>query len=532
MRLKHFFGLDTLRGLIRLHTLLLVSLPLVLAAVFFTFFQRGRVIEAEREQLAESLAQDRNIVRSWMSERFADVEFLARLEVARRGDLAGMADAFHGYMETHRAVSAVVYVTAEGRTAVDTASNTGLYLGDRDYFKAAKAGRSTLTTGLVGRTSGKFICLFSAPVSDGNGNFGGLVFIPVQLEVLDAWLREARADPSGGVILCDGEGRILAPSAAARTGDGMEAARVPAHLLAAGEKGFVFTDAAGREMIGAVVSLGLEGWRLVHNEPVAEALAGYRRQSLWVVLGALATIVLAAPLVLRLCRNLERPLEILTGYARSLRSKDYGAACPQDLAGPVPREIGELFDAFCDMAREVRNHIEETERLSVLDVLTGLYNRRFLFSGGAKLLDASVRAGRPCACLMLDVDHFKEVNDGHGHSAGDQVLAHVAGIIANSVRRSDLVARYGGEEFVVLLTGSDRTHGAELAERIRLALAEAPCRVGELLLPVTVSIGVAEIRERVQFGESALDDVLARADQALYAAKTAGRDRVMVETAA
>ena len=82
------------------------------------------------------------------------------------------------------------------------------------------------------------------------------------------------------------------------------------------------------------------------------------------------------------------------------------------------------------MARQVRAHIEEAERLSVQDALTGLYNRRFLFSGGAKLLDAATRAGQPCACLMLDVDHFKRVNDTFGHLAGDQVLAHLAGLLA------------------------------------------------------------------------------------------------------
>lgn len=380
MRLKHLLGFDTLRGLIRLHTLLLVSLPLILAALFFTFFQRSQVIEAEREQLAASLAQDRNIVRTWMTERFADVEFLASLGGTYKNDRSGLAGAFRDYVKAHGSVTAVVYVTADGWTAIDTNADASVYLGDRDYFKAAKAGRPALVTGLFGRLSGKAICIFSAPVTDSQGKFDGLVFVPVQLDTLDAWLREARADPSSGVILCDGEGRILAPTTRA---DGDAAmSRVPPHLLAAGDTGFLFTDPAGREMIGAVVSLGLEGWRLVQAEPVSEVLAGYRRQSLWVVLGTLATIVLATPLVLRLCRNLERPLEILTGYARSLRAKGYDTTCPPDLGGPMPREIAELFEAFCAMAGEVRGHIEETERLSVLDALTGLYNRRFLFPAG------------------------------------------------------------------------------------------------------------------------------------------------------
>jgi diguanylate cyclase (GGDEF)-like protein len=127
---------------------------------------------------------------------------------------------------------------------------------------------------------------------------------------------------------------------------------------------------------------------------------------------------------------------------------------------------------------------------------------------------------------MIDVDHFKRINDTLGHQAGDQVLAHLAGLFQGSVRKSDLVARYGGEEFAVLLTGAGLIQGMDLAERIRRAVAGAPCRVAGRDVVVTVSAGVAEARERVAFGETALDDLLARADAALYAAKAAGRNRV------
>ena len=188
----------------------------------------------------------------------------------------------------------------------------------------------------------------------------------------------------------------------------------------------------------------------------------------------------------------------------------------------------ELFEAFCDMAREVREHIEATERLSIQDHLTGLYNRRFLFAGGVKLLEAAKRANRPCACLMLDVDHFKVVNDTYGHAVGDHVLRHLAGVLTRGVRKSDLVTRYGGEEFAVLLTGAGSLEGADLAERLRQLLAETPCLVDGHVLHPTVSIGVAEVRQKVEYGESVLEDLLARADKALYAAKAAGRDRVMV----
>ena len=529
MRLKQSLGLDTLRGLLRFYTLLLVSLPLVLAAGFFFFFQRGQVIENELDGLRESLAKERSVVRSWIGERFADARYMARLESAQFGNAADLSRAFDIYMQTHGSISAVVYVTPDGHTLVDSAGSPSVYVGDREYFQAAKAGRESLVSGLVGRTSGKTICIFSTPVTRPDGSFGGLVFLSVQLEVLDAWMREATAGPDGGAVLCDDEGRILAPSAAVAAAGGPLIARVSPQALEAGEQGASYRDAAGREMLGASVALDRGGWKLVREEPASLALAGYRHQAMWVALGTLGAILLALPLLLRLCRSLEEPLETLSCYARELRSKEYEETCSLASTSRMPREIRELFNAFSDMACQMRGHIDAIERLSVQDSLTGLNNRRFLFSGGLKLLSAAQRAGQSCACLMLDVDHFKRVNDTFGHQAGDLVLAHLGRVLAYAVRKSDLAARYGGEEFAVLLIGAGLAEGLELAERIRRAMAEHPSPAAGRTLAVTVSVGVAEARITKTFGEADLDDLLARADAAMYAAKAAGRNRVMAE---
>ncbi|KHK01957.1 sensor domain-containing diguanylate cyclase [Desulfovibrio sp. TomC] len=531
MRLKQTLGLDTLRGLLRFYTLLLVLLPLVLAAGFFFFFQRGQVIETELEGLAESLARDRSVVRSWIAERFADARYLASLESTRSSDVAGMVRHFAIYKQTHDSVSAVVYVTPDGRTVVDSSGSPSVYVGDREYFQEARVGRESLASGIVGRASGKPICLFSVPVTRPDGTFGGVVFLAVQLEVLDAWLREATPGPGNGVLLCNGEGSILAPTRAVGDQSGELSAKVAPQAFAAGPGGVLFRAASGQEMLGASVALNWNDWRLVREEPAAAALVGYRRQAMWVALGALATIFLISPLVLRLCRSLEEPLETLTRYARELRSRGYEENCFLATPGKLPRELAELFDAFSSMACEVRAHIDAIERLSVQDALTGLYNRRFLFSGGLKLLSAAARAGQHCVCLMLDVDHFKRVNDTFGHQAGDQVLAHVGQILSGAVRKSDLVARYGGEEFVVLLIGAGLAEGLELAERIRRTMAEQPSPAAGRTLAVTVSVGVAEMRGQEDFGEAALDALLARADAAMYAAKAAGRNRVMAEGA-
>ena len=173
-------------------------------------------------------------------------------------------------------------------------------------------------------------------------------------------------------------------------------------------------------------------------------------------------------------------------------------------------------------------------RSGFTDVLTGWNNRRYLVVRLGEELARAKRDRTTLVCLMLDIDHFKRVNDTWGHAAGDAVLRELAQRIESEVRASDVAARYGGEEFVVLLPDTTIAAAAKLAERIRVAVSASPIELpcGETII-ITVSIGIAEVSpgpaaaELKTMGES----LLARADVALYAAKSAGRDQVVVEAA-
>lgn len=190
-----------------------------------------------------------------------------------------------------------------------------------------------------------------------------------------------------------------------------------------------------------------------------------------------------------------------------------------------------IIASFC-----IENTINRARllRSGFTDVLTGWNNRRYL---AVRLVEELARARRDrtrLVCLMLDVDHFKRVNDTYGHAAGDAVLRELAQRIESQVRASDVAARYGGEEFVVLLPDTNVDAAQRLAERIRAAIAGSPVALpnGEPIT-ITASIGIAEVapaqadRDLKTLGDS----LIARADVALYAAKSAGRDRVMVEAA-
>ena len=174
-------------------------------------------------------------------------------------------------------------------------------------------------------------------------------------------------------------------------------------------------------------------------------------------------------------------------------------------------------------------------RSGFTDVLTGWHNRRYLQVRLHEELARARRDQKNVVCLMLDVDHFKRVNDSWGHAAGDAVLRELANRIDTQVRASDVAARFGGEEFVVLMPDTDTDSGELLAERIRRAVAESEFDLpGGEKVAVTVSIGIASVRPDPDDDDLKTigDALIARADVALYRAKSGGRDQIAVDDAA
>ena len=240
-----------------------------------------------------------------------------------------------------------------------------------------------------------------------------------------------------------------------------------------------------------------------------------------------------------------KPLEMLLSGVRQAQSGNLKIMLPAQFED----EIGILTHAFNDMIntirlaqgelRQINEELEERVRLrtaelaeseeryrhlATIDPLTGLYNRRYFYEKAGQEILRAARYGKPIAAMMLDIDHFKKVNDTYGHAAGDVVLREVAVCCQQNVRQVDIVARYGGEEFVVFLPESNLDNAQLAAERIRQAVAALVIRhpEEEKDIQVTISIGLADYTEE----RKTLEQILSGADQALYQSKQNGRNRV------
>jgi diguanylate cyclase (GGDEF)-like protein len=224
------------------------------------------------------------------------------------------------------------------------------------------------------------------------------------------------------------------------------------------------------------------------------------------VLGSAVTSWLTVPVMLRG----EQHGVLLAGTsARRYAEADVDIATALAVQGAVAMENALLF--------------QQVQELATHDGLTGLFNRRHFFELAERSMNLSRRYDRPLAAAMTDIDHFKEVNDTHGHAVGDEVIREVAHRLMTVLRAADILCRYGGEEFAVLLPETGAAEVPAVAVRLHRAVTERPVQTAAGPLRITVSVGVAAL-----LPEESLETLLKKADEALYTAKRAGRDRIAV----
>ncbi len=199
---------------------------------------------------------------------------------------------------------------------------------------------------------------------------------------------------------------------------------------------------------------------------------------------------------------------------------DRGKITQRDDSGKPEMLVGIVFDVTEQKRIEtlLQQQNEKLIELSSIDTLTGIFNRRILFERLDYELKRVERTKKPLSVIIMDIDHFKQVNDDYGHLVGDQVLTQVARLLQQSVRKTDIVGRYGGEEFLIILPDCSAAEGSKVAEKIRTAVQDA---VFDSDLKVTISGGVAEYKD--QSIEKLVDD----ADNYLYEAKQKGRNKIL-----
>ena len=360
--------------------------------------------------------------------------------------------------------------------------------------------------------------LAAVPVLSGDGTILGLLGAEVKLDALTnimiaSLAREDIQTRSAELLLVGAEGKVLLSTENQLAAKHQRA--VFKHSLPSNELG-EYLNNQGVPVVGILTPISGFPWSIVMEkgrEQILSEVMNLRKKTI-VVVGALVTMI--GFFAYLLARGIISPLERLTEAAKRVADGDL------DVQVPVKRddELGTATQVFNDMVNQLKQSRKRLEQLSTKDSLTQLANRRHTLQKLADHLARFHRNGTPFSVLLVDADHFKRINDSAGHVVGDKVLRELGATFKRMLRTVDSAGRYGGEEFLIIL---DQTRGEEAvltAERIRLAVESTTVAAEENIARFTVSIGVAEI----SVGETE-DQLIMRADAALYEAKREGRNR-------
>jgi diguanylate cyclase (GGDEF)-like protein len=508
----------------------------------WVFYVQNRHAQSDKigEQLATLSSEATRELDLWLKERDLDLKVFASSDEAANVTRASTSRAAlaraTGYLTSVRQKYTDYYeelmvIGMDGHVVATSGGTAGTVDLPRDWQKEIRAGTSILSDATWDSTRGKAVMLAAVPIHLASGQTLGALTARVNLATVDSVLKRYEP-PVGRSYITTEDGHLVSSSRGSSAA--LLHAKLPTsalQLLATRPGATVqFTDPEGVPVAGVLWPMSRFHWAALAEIPLAEAYRQVNRlrNATILVLGALLLGVGSIAYVLGLL--IVRPLNRLSAGAAKVAAGDLSVDLPVVGGG----EVTYLTEVFNDMVKRLREGREaldainetlrvkndELQRLSLTDGLTGLDNRRQLMQTLAAEVERSHRHGHSFAVVMLDVDHFKNYNDSHGHLAGDAVLTRVGALLRECTRGVDCSARYGGEEFVLVLpeTGVDRA--VEVAERIRARLAKEGFANGR----ITLSAGVAQFPKDGETPET----VLSSADAALYRAKGEGRDRVVL----
>lgn len=537
----------------------LVLVAMVCVALYVGRIATSEILTTAGETLSISTRASAEMLASSLIEREREINLLKKSLEYRGDDLSGAQarTGLENIRDNNMGYAWIGIADISGQVVQATDGLlTGQFVGDRPWFRGAFDGlfvgdlhKAVLLAKLLPNQGTdepvRFIDI-AVPIHNPDGNMVGVLASHLHWTWVTDVVKSLLSDKKSlvaetEILIADRSGAIIYPEKYAGK------LQVPNELDSAlsyqvlpwqpdGEK-FLTSVAA----VGAATAIDL-GWKVLMREPLDRATQGVAQLEMnLMLLGILAFLVFMV-LAYRISRRLSQPIEDLAKVARQIESDPDHIRFPRE-GSPELVALSSAFESMthtllgreaelatlnaslesqvASRTEELRQANQQLSLLATTDALTGLLNRRSFEQSLNEHHQRFMRTGIPYCILMIDIDHFKSVNDTFGHQAGDTVLQQIARTIKDSTRSTDICARFGGEEFIVLVP--DRVtpeEGHDLGQKIcSLVSATAIAVVGS----ITISVGVSEAEPDDPSGEA----VISRADRALYKAKAQGRNRVI-----
>lgn len=510
------------------------------------------------QTLQTSARSAAGLLATHLREREREIHRMRELALLQQGPLGApqVRLALEQRQRDNNAYAWIGVTDSQGRVLQATGGLlVGQQVGQRPWFQAARTApyigdvhEALLLSRLLAADAGKeplrFID-FAVPLLDAQGRLRGVLGAHAHwnwvTRTVESVVTQGAAQRQVQVLIVDRSGDILYPMRL------MNTLRLPQAADPAAPYEVLRWD-DGADYLTSMVEVRAQtsselGWRIVLRQPLETALEPVYTLRRQLLLFGLLTALVFTFIAYRFAARISRPIEQLARAVRQIESRNGTPTFPepaqilevdqlnrsiQSMTSSVLGHEHELEALNASLEQQVRERTEalslanqELERLATIDALTGLNNRRRFDSRLLESQQLLKRSGRGFGLILIDADHFKQINDGHGHQAGDEVLRQLGRLLGQCTRITDFVARYGGEEFVVLVPDiQNEAEGLAVAEKIRRAVDDA---IFPVVGHLTVSLGLSCARAT----DASTTDVVERADKALYTAKQLGRNRVV-----
>ncbi|MBB3270361.1 diguanylate cyclase (GGDEF)-like protein [Pseudomonas sp. OG7] len=501
----------------------LTALVMLCASYFASYrVQRQLLIDHALEANRVYATKLATITETFIGNALQQLSFSAGVQGHQLSDAAALQVETDRVLGQSMAFNSTFVIDANGVLLAISPASLRHFVGTRMQSPGAQEAlheRRPLVSTPYLSAANNLVVVLSHPIFDDNGRYLGYVGGSLYLRernILNSLLGEHFYKDGSYLYVVDRNRRLLYHPNSQRVGTVVEGNALVDQLATLDSGTRQLTNSQGVEMLAGYATVPSAGWGVVAQQPLAQTVTPLSHLILNVI-GTSAPFALVGSLLLWwLALTIARPLWQLAAGARSM-----------DRAGTAERlhrvpawyfEAAELKRALLFGLNLLHERIGRLDRDAQTDPLTGLGNRRSL-ELSLSLLEAE---GRAFAAIVLDIDHFKRVNDSHGHEVGDQALRQLAELMRRCCREGDLLCRTGGEEFLMMLPGASLEVAAVVAERLRVTVQDTPL---EPVGAVTISLGVA--RWDGEAGSEPME-TLSEADRALYRAKQEGRNRVVI----
>ncbi|TXK80989.1 GGDEF domain-containing protein [Paenibacillus sp. N3.4] len=508
----------------------IVGLGFLIIVPLYMTEKKDKLDEAEN-QLQQVVALQSLYIESWTQEKLDTIKRFASSEDAKLHHINNMKKDVENYSRVNSEFAMIFYVDNDGYTYSDTNPSNKKYVGDRPYFEQAVLKKNYISDVMKSKETDTSMITFSAPILDDQNNFQGAIVGIVTLEILDKLMKQLSFGKTGEVFILDSKGKVVAASrTSSKT---MLEANMTSEMVNRAAAGSTSTDSYigfyGKKVYGKYKWSEGKTWIVIGEITENEVFQKLNQLTITVSLIVVAALLLSFAAAVTLASRIERPVRYLLRATKVIQNGNYNYQIDEDKIKRAPIELRELCATFNMMSNKLKTNITLLEHSALVDPLTQIHNRRYMMQEGDRQLQVCMADDKPCSVIMLDIDHFKKINDTYGHLIGDRVLHHIASLLRQYAGADCIVARYGGEEFILLASFKDAQKSVGLAEMLRCCLMENPYRNEEVEIQLTASIGVAEYSSKLAFGTTVLEDMVSRADYALYRAKSAGRNKVELD---